>query len=249
MAGYDFEAVVTDNLLLDARALMHFFQRAAAQSGLRVTYRTRRISRPSPSIYVTVDGPLPAMQHLHRELARTLGMVWVLGRSRPSAAMQSLALFLRANAAGLKGITEMVFRTAADFRAQPAPLSVSVALNKAALQQRHRRQEYRAGQRLLGALDAMVAGRSSPEDTLILCDQVVEGWLRHKLGTSVPPRAHHPVLLQEALGQKIISRGAGARLRRYHRARNNVQHRGGRTRRSTVLNMIDVAIRVMEQRS
>ena len=85
----------------------------------------------------------------------------------------------------------------------------------------HHSPEGRAIRTLARAVSGWSAGTLSAGDTLVLCDQAVEDWLKARLKRS--PWSAEPIdrLLRAATGQHLITRAEMISLQELHAARQN----------------------------
>ena len=246
MAGYDFSFEIPARYRDDARSWLHYFQRYAAMFDLDVSYGTRELSRGRVEAYVTVDGRLPAMQYLYRQLPEgAIHFTRAVGKPT-TLARRVIRPFLEANANGIEGITDTVFEHADRLGLEPAPLSMSTTLAETAVVRGPRSREGRAIQTIVRALDGWISGTLSPKDTVILCDQGMEDWLKARLRLPIKSKEGFPHVVARALENGLISRREAYRLLRFHSSRNRVQHRGGRVRTQTVWSMLSYCIRLID---
>lgn len=246
MAGYDFSFEIPARYREDARNWLRYFQHYATTLNLKVSYRTRQVSRGRAEAYVTVDGPLPAMQHLNRQLPQA-AIHFVRAVGKPTTlAKRVLGPFFEANANGVQRITEWVFEAVDDLRGKPAPLSMSANLLEKAEVKPPRSRVDQAFQTIVRTLDGWISGTFSPKDTVILCDQGMEDWLKARLALPVSSREGFHQVIDRAVQDGLISRMEAYRLRRFHSTRNRVQHRGGRVRARTVWSMLSYFVRLID---
>src|ERR1039458_9392266 len=102
MAGYDFSFVVAPALHLEATLWLRFAQRLSRVRNLDLRYRCIKRTLRQAEFYVKVDGPLPEMQRLQRQLPEYY-LPYVLGRKGPTkAAVKVISRFITANEAGVR---------------------------------------------------------------------------------------------------------------------------------------------------
>lgn len=246
MAGYDLDFVLQARYRDYIWTWLRFFKRRAATFDLEVHYQTRRAQRGRVSVYVTVDGNLPAIQHLQRQLPEgALQFLRVVGK--PSIFWEHvLKPFLRSNEKGVGRITEMIFRLTKLFGETPVPLAISTRLIAKAKVKRNSSREGRAIGAVIIAMDGWLTGSFSPEQAVILADHAMENWLKARLLVPTSSGANFPAILQLARQNGLISGSEAFRLRRLHLTRNRIQHQGGRVRQRAVLSMFSYCTRVMD---
>lgn len=83
----------------------------------------------------------------------------------------------------------------------------------------HHSPEGRAIRTLSRALSGWSTGNLARRDVIVLCEQAVEDWLKARLGRSPWSARAMPLLLADALANKLITRTEAVRLQRIHRWR------------------------------
>lgn len=245
MAGYDFEFEVPARYREAAQQWMKSFKRLARSLALDVHYSTNLTGQGQAQIYVTVDGSLYAIQHLHRRLIHD-ALQYAVMSDKAKIMGKILPKFVVAYKEGVCHITDEVFEVASMFGSDAAHLIVSKELLARAEGCRTRLNK--SIQTIVQAMDNWAIGELSGENTVILCDQGIEDCLKALLELPSSSRDGFRDVLDKALKKGIISRMEEYRLRRFHETRNRVQHRGGRVRSETVLSMLSYCFRLVDQK-
>ena len=187
MAGYDSTFECPERYREDLRTWLRFFSRAAATTGLEVHFTTRKIGKRWVKAYMTVDGPLPAMQLLDRQIGAKAMEHLRLGRHRLSRAKHIVGPFMKANREGVEKISDLVFEvlefirtTGVEFGTTHPTLAPHVL--KALEVKRPRSPKTRAIKRIVRAIDGYMSGEMSKSDTVILSDQSMLEWLKAESG-------------------------------------------------------------------
>jgi hypothetical protein len=189
-----------------------------------------------PGFWVTVDGPLFAMQVLDTEMWRFVneGVGFIRRTQGVDAAEQYRSHvsqpFLEANSAGVGRIGEDIADMAPrlsrfGFVGPEGPVETK-AMRETSL-------EHATGtlislvQAWLSARQslALVQSPKSPNEAVILLDQELEGFLRTRLGAS--RKAPYPELTRLAVRRCLLTEAGKTALDQFHTLRNAVQH-GGR---------------------
>lgn len=245
MTGYDFSSEILSRYTNESKKWLRYFQRSAAMLDLHVTYRTRGIPHGRVEVYVTVEDHLHAMQYLYRQLPE-LAIHFIRVAGKPTTLTKYVLVpFFAANEKGVKEITDFVFKVTDDLGAQPAPLSIYTNLAEKIKAKGKHPRENRAIQTIVHALDNWLSGKLSNENTVILCDQGIEDWLKARLRLPRSSKKGFHDVTNLALESGLISRMEAYRLCRFHSTRNRVQHRDGKVGRQTVLSMLSYCIQLI----
>ena len=248
MAGYDFTFSVASTLHPEATLWLRFAQRLSRIRGLELHYRCAKRTLRHAEFYVRVDGPLPEMQRLQRQLPEYY-LPYVLGRNGPTkTAVKVISRYITENGVGVARITNVVFDLARQLESSPSRLSFSPKVMIRAGLERARMPEDRVVKGLVGTIDGWLSDRLSNEQTLIACDQAMENWLKVRLALPATDRSHFPALLSQAIQASHLTRTEGHRLSIYHRSRNRVQHRSGKVKRETVRQMLEFVVSLVNER-
>lgn len=194
MAGYDFDFRVPVREREAASNWLNLSRRLAKRRQLAVKSRSREVYDQKQRIYVTVDGSLPAMQLLQRELPHhVFGDVFGSPGRRERTIATVIVPFLHSNRAGVRRISETVFDISAQFAsifqqaglppysAKPAAWSFSPRILERLWLRRASKRDDVAVRDLARGLDAWSSGRITKEQLVIICDQSVENFWKARL--------------------------------------------------------------------
>jgi len=249
MAEYDLEFNTPLRYREDAQQWMNYFQRLAQNLGLEVHYRTRATEQGQTEVYTTINGPLPAIQYLDRRIAREAAR-YAMASGKPKTLQKHvLAPFMEGQRQGVQNITNLVFDVSNHLGAEPAKLSISTDLSQRAAPTKSRTRVDKGIKTIIRAIDGWITGDLSDENAVILCDQGVEDWLKSRLKLPASSRDGFHTVVDKAVDKGIINRMEAYRLRRFHKTRNRVQHRGGRVRPKTVFSMLSYCSRLIDQKT
>jgi hypothetical protein len=100
MAGYDFSFQVPERLRKEASNWLRFVQRLSKTRELDLMYRSAKSLPPTAEFHVRIDGPLPEMQRLQRQLPE-FALPYVLSRNgKTNDAVKTISRFIAANQGG-----------------------------------------------------------------------------------------------------------------------------------------------------
>lgn len=194
---------------------------------------------------VCLGGSLSAMQQLNRELP---GLAALYCRTHGIWGVDRLSLIrtcLDRNAAALTSVTESIYEVSDFLSGKPPELAISNSLVRASHSRRLRRREKEAVRQLIDCIDGVISGKLSPKRSVILVDQAAEDWVKSLLPD--PPGYFQPAV-DMAEGKGLLTKREAASLRRHHRSRNRLQHRGNAIRRRTAVSILTDVARTMERR-
>jgi hypothetical protein len=129
---------------------------------------------------------------------------------------------------------------------QTADLIVSPESSKIGTAQPVRGHEERAKQSVVRVIDGWLSGQIRESDAIILCDQAIEDWLKGRLRLPKTSRAGFQEVTRIAEDEEIITKMQAYRLKRFHKARNRIQHRGGEVKATTVVSFLDYTARLFD---
>jgi hypothetical protein len=251
MAGYSLDFQVKASALPEAKRWLTFFKLLASSYGLDVTYRTRVIGRSSRNIKVAVDGKIWMIQHLDRRLGNEI-LAYLRAHGFNRSVFNSTILpFLIAHKGNVDDAADNLFRSVTLLEkngavVQTSPLSVSAGIQRISRIRRPRQPTHRAVKSLLSALDGWAQSLTTREQTVIAADQAIESWIKARCGLPVDSRKGMGDVLEVAVQRRIINKRQKARVLRYHRLRNKVQHRGRRVTTDTLVNMLDNHLKLID---
>lgn len=245
MAGYDFTFECPERYRGDLRTWLRFFYRTAAGEGLEAHYSTRKIGKRRVEAYVTVDGPLPTMQLLDRQIGAKALEHLVLGSHRLARAKHVVGPFIEANREGVQRISDAVYdltelMRSKGFSAGMAHTALAPHVLKALEVKRPRSPKTRAIQRIVRAVDGYASGQMDGSDVVILSNQGILEWLRAESGLGAAFGGGFPAVVSHAAQQRVITGREGYRLRLFHSTRNAVRYRGRRPSAKTVHAMLEL---------
>jgi hypothetical protein len=165
----------------------------------------------------------------------------------------ALSPFLREHKKGALRASKMIQESVALLQdrgstVRTRPLTVSPAFHKRSCLRRPRSRQDGAITAISQAVDGWLRGALSGGRVAILADQAMEEWLKAICSVSAKSRMGFTDTLDSALRKGLATRMEAYRLRTYHRARNRVQHRGGRITERTLVNMLDYYVKRMDKR-
>ncbi len=254
MAGYDFEFEVPKRYRAVAQQWMKSFKRLARGYNLDVHYSTKITGRGQAQINATVDGSLYAIQHLYRRLVGEVARYAMMNDQTSEMRKYILPKFILAHRESVYQITDDISRLSDMLESynfvDVTPLSdLSVSKNLLARAEGRRTRLNRAIQTIIQTMDKWSVAELSGEDAVILCDQGMENWLKALMEVPLSSRDGFRDVLDKAIGKGIISRMEAYRLRRFHKTRNRVQHRGGRVRPKTLFSMLSYCSKLVDQKT
>lgn len=218
---------------------LRYLQSIYKRNELEFHYKTSRASKEKViEIYITIDGPLPAMQHTQRMLPELFEYYTHFATGVRDVRAHILIPFFLANQDGLEKITDNVFKISKALGGSPNPFAVSNALANKARSSGKKARESQVSKEIIWAIDNWHLGKISKKEAVILCDQAMEDWLKFKLSLPKTSRKGFVDVLNEAGDLEIISKMERYKLLRFHKARNRVQHRGGTIKSQTVNSML-----------
>lgn len=252
MAGYQFVFKYPPCFQEEADQWLRFFARTADVFNLCTTYKDKKPKRDSARVVISIDGPLPALQHLHRSLPAQALIFLRATASTPSQARKItqhlVSPFMEANEKGLCTITDLVFKTAMDFHGEVADLAVSTELLQFNGEQSPETRERKVIRSIVDALDQWLAGAITKEAALILCDQAMETWLKTKLEIAPRARISFPEVLSATRDKRLLQDSEVRTLSHGHAERNRVQHKGELTDEETLVNMVSCSFRIIDRK-
>lgn len=253
MAGYDFEFDVPIGFADATTGWLSFFRRCTAHQHLEVRWKSFLKSTNRRWYYVQVDGPLPQMQHVERQLPNQAFGYINATRDPGRFVRYVLAPFSIANARGLRNITSLVFDVADELDRRLAggakSLGPRLALAPTLLKvtkTRSRRPGAHAIASIVRALDGLATGSLTSANAIILSDQAMEEWLKDNIGLKKSKLGLGDVL-EHAVASKVVRKREATQLRRFHRIRNGVQHRRRRVQLSTAYQLIGYYLNVVNR--
>ncbi len=179
------------------------------------------------------------MQHLHRELPEIIIFYLQFSAHKQSNQKKVLTEFFYANQKGVTGITQMIFNTSNQINGRPTGPTITNDLRNRIEGANPRKREMKAIKNIITALDRWLLKKISNEQCMILCDQAIEDWLKGRLRAAKTDRRNFNVLRDDAVANNLITKMESYRLKRFHVARNKVQHRGGKASVRILPRMID----------
>ena len=111
----------------------------------------------------------------------------------------------------------------------------------------HHSPEGRAMRTLGRALNGWSGHLMGGRDVAILCDQVIEDWLKARLCLSPWSRIEHALLLDRAVEKHWINRQDRRALQRLHRARNGASDGGAPMTRGTIQENLLLCIELVDR--
>jgi len=236
MAGYDFVFFSSDGHRPIVKNWLSKYRTFAKEYNLQISYRIRKIDEKRIETYVTVDGKLGAMQHLHRILPEKIANYLHLVDTK---ARNVLFAFLKADKKGVEGITELIYGVTkqiqpVDLTARPSGQVLPSSLFEKICFGNSRKIDIKAIQSVITSLDNWILRRISNEQAMILSDQGVENWLKVMLKFAKNNRDRYPKIINYALSKGIITKMDAYRLKRFHKTRNGAQHRGKKVSMKTL---------------
>ncbi len=111
----------------------------------------------------------------------------------------------------------------------------------------HHSPEGRAIRTLSRAMNGWSSRNLSAPDTLVLCDQALEDWLKARLKLSAWSTQDLPVLLDKAVGKGLITRLEGVRLQKLRNARARARDEANVVAAHDVESALEFCIQLVER--
>lgn len=111
----------------------------------------------------------------------------------------------------------------------------------------HHSAEGRAIRTLSRAMNGWSSGNLSALDVLVLCDQTLEDWIKTRLKLSAWSTQNLTLLLDKAVGEKLITRLEGARLQKLHNARARARDEGSVIAANEVEAALEFSVQLVER--
>ena len=253
MAGYDFTFECPERYRGELRTWLRFFSRAAAVTGLEVHFTTRKVRKRRVEAYVIVDGPLPTMQLLDRQIGAKALEHLRLGRHRLARAKHVVGPFIKANREGVGKISGLVFEVSEFLRTTGVAFgtthpALAPHVLKALEVKRPRSPKTRAIQRIVRAVDGYRSGQMEGSDVVLLSNQGMLEWLKAESGVDPNFRGNFHAVVEHAVQQSIVTGREGYRLRRLHATRNAVRYGRRKPMAKSVRSMLGFHLDLVNRR-
>ena len=202
---------------------------------------------------MTVDGPLPAMQFLGRQIGAKALEYLRLGRHRVDRAKHVVVPFIEANREGVGKISGAVFEVVAllgthGFQAGTSHAVLAPHVLKAIEVKRPRSTKTRAIQRIVRAVDGYMSGQMEGSDVVVLSNQGILEWLKAESSLAEEFRGSFPVVVERAKQQRVVTGQEGYRLRRFHATRNAVRYGRRKPTAKSVRSMLGFHLELVNRR-
>lgn len=254
MAIYDFAFYVPKRLRARARHWLRFLQAAAAARNLEMNFETAAAPLGRVRCYVYVRGSLAAMQNLEREITNQL-LPYSRAITDPQTVLRDVIIpSLRANRQGVKRITGLLHLFADQIKESRlpkpvmSPLSAGPAVRDFALQRRPKTAGQQCAKAIIKTVDQWLSHGLPIKDAVILCDQSMEEFLKAELRLPQRSGKGFNEVTNDAAKVGLVTRQEAYRLRRFHRTRNRLQHRGGRVQSETAVSMFDFILALLNRK-
>lgn len=254
MASYDFAFYAPTRLRARARHWLRFLQAVAAPRNLEMNFETAAAPLGRVRCYVYVRGSLAAMQNLERELVNQL-LPYSRAIRDPQTVLRDVIIpSLRANRQGVKRITGLLYLLADQIEdsrlPKPviSPMSAGPTVREIALQRRPKTAGQRCAKAITRTIDQWLSHRLPIKDAVILCDQAMEEFLKAEV--RLPPLSSKGFnqVADDAATAGFVTRREAYWLRRFHRTRNRLQHRGRRVRSETAVSMFEFFLALLNRK-
>ena len=257
MAGLDIIINCTSSLQKEVGDWLRFFQRLCDENQIYSDARVETNEIDQLHIEVSISGNIAILQFLDRQLSQEAIRFLRIYVNPLQLAHECVWPFLNEYHEGVHYLSDQMFQLLSWVKdkapqlpelhkLQTSDLIVSPESSKRGAAQSVRGYEERAKQSVVRIIDGWLSGQIRQNDAIILCDQAIEDWLKGRLQLPKTSRAGFQEVTRIAQSQKLITKMQAYRLKRFHKARNRIQHRGGSVKATTVVSFLHYAARLFD---
>jgi hypothetical protein len=257
MAGLDVIINCRSSLQREVEDWLRFFQRLCDEYQIYNDSRIETNEDEQLHIEVSISGNIAILQFLDRQLSQEAVRFLRIYVNPLQLAHNCVWPFLNEYHEGVHYLSDQMFQLLSWVKdnapqlpelhkLQTAELIISPESSKLGTSQSARGREERAKQSVVRVIDGWLSGQIRENDAIILCDQAIEDWLKGQLGLPKTSRAGFQEVTRIAQEERLITKMQAYRLKRFHKARNRIQHRGGAVKSTTVVSFLDYAIRLFD---